>query len=172
MCEVEEQKWQPRCGCCLVAAGRGQRLARFPLCCCSRDWQGWSSTGLGGGFLRAQGPHGCCCLCAFFLWRCQQPPTLPSSRSLHELGAWSAPQVTLIQVSLQGRGSHLSFPQGNPLLAVFRQLWIISLEVWVRVEECKCSMVSVAWCLQGSSSVSRWSTAMSAVFQRLLCRSN
>ena len=64
-----------------------------------------------------------------------QAPVLPSSHSSHGLGTWSAPQVALIQVSLQGRGNHLSSPQGNSLLAVFKRLWIISLESWVIVEE-------------------------------------
>jgi len=36
-----------------------------------------------------------------------QAPVLPSSHSRHALGTWSAPQVALIQISVQGRGSHL-----------------------------------------------------------------
>jgi len=104
----------------------------------AKGWQGWRDARLGGGFLQAlewRGAYGCYYLCAFFLWHCQQAPVLPSSRSPHGLGTWSAPQVTLIQVSLQGRGNHLSSPQGNSLLAVFKRLWIISLETWVIVEE-------------------------------------
>ena len=83
------------------------------------------------GCLSGRGPMG---LCAVILWCCQQAPVLPSCCSLHGLGTWSAPQMALIQVSLQGRGNHLSSPQGNSLLAVFKRLWIISLEAWVIVE--------------------------------------
>lgn len=118
--------------------GGGQRPALFPPCCCSRACQGRSSTGSGSGcgFLTAlawQGPHGRRCLCAFSLCCCQQAPLLPSSRSLHGLGTWAAGQVSLAQVSLQGRGSQGSSLQGNAWAAVLQQLWRTSLDVWAAV---------------------------------------
>jgi len=42
----------------------------------------------------------CRCLCAFFLCHCQPGFSL----ALRGLGAWSAPQMAVLQISLQGMG--------------------------------------------------------------------
>lgn len=74
-------------------------------------------------------PHACCRIC----W--QQAPFRPSNHSLHRLGTWAAPQRALIQLFLQERSSHISSSQGSCALAVLQQLWVISPEAKVVLEE-------------------------------------
>jgi len=112
-------RWKSRSGSRDLAAawwqqGGSQRLTHLPLCCCSRDWQGWSSTGLGGGFVRVlewQGPHGSLCC---------HPLVLPAGSCITQLllPAWAGHLVC------SSDGSHSGLPagQGQPPLISSRQL--------------------------------------------------